>query len=107
MKYNSADAVQYLKDAVSNNEELTKAFDAASKALSTAFSESGDIVSGAVGTACSNCWGNGSADYFKNTTLVQIEKFLLDKVQPILEQANTYQSSTDSIYAASAEVDRC
>ena len=98
MGFNSADAVQYLQEAINNNADLTDTFDKASKDVADAFASAGDIVSGAVGIACSNCWGDGSSNFFKNKLLLETERFLFDKVQNIIGMANEYTDTTKGVY---------
>ncbi len=98
MGFNSADAVQYLKEALMTNADLTDTFDQASKNVANAFTEAGDIVSGTVGTACADCWGDGSSTYFRNKLLGETEKFLNDKVERIIAMSNQFTDATRNTY---------
>jgi hypothetical protein len=101
--FNSQDAVQHLREAMEQNVELTEVFDKASRDVSNAFTNAGDVVSGTIGTACANCWGDGSSDYFKKKLLIETEKFLIDKVERIIRLANMFHDQTQNIYDSGAK----
>ncbi len=96
--FNSSEAVQQLKDTVKENAEMTDIFDKASKSVANAFTAAGNVVSGTVGAACANCWGDGSSDFFKKKLLTETERFLLDKVQTMIGLSNEIADATMNTY---------
>ena len=102
--FNSSEALQNLNDIIKKNVAMTDEFDKASKSVANAFTEAGDVVSGAVGAACANCWGDGSSDFFKKKLLAETERFIFDKVEKMIGVSNQLADATMNTYDSARRV---
>lgn len=105
MSFNADESVASLRKSFESNNQLKEALNNASKKISQAFCDAGDIISGNLGLSIQAAWGGGSADFFKKKLQTETEYFLRDKVSAIIDGAMLFAHTTTTIYQ-SAEKDK-
>lgn len=102
MAFNGDEAIVGLRKSIEDNEELKDALNGASQKICNSFNDSGAVIGGRLGNIMANVWGDGSADFFKNRLQVETERFLLDKVNRIIQNGAAYAQDTVDYYQATA-----